>query len=364
MLLQKLSRIAISILVGWRSVVALQVRILPSNGLLRSRRTIPTIKLCILQCQLEPKSEKTENFSPTIPILYESNRILIVDKPPGISHHDDGDEASGIVSRIRAQQGERLWGVHRLDKVTSGILIFAKDTTMASLLSNAFAEGAIQKFYVGISAKLKPKKKQGLVQGGMSRSRDKSWKLNRNPADSTKNFAKTRFFSVKLSSEIGNTATLNNKYTCILFRPYTGRTHQLRVAAKAMGIALLGDPIYKDGQGGTTEESTLRRTYLHAAGISIPSLDGEDEIYLWHPPPFDNLVSTKPLQAALEKLMKKHCDVPGILGAMNVLYWTSTQNICWLSSFITSCQICGFGVRLDVLGTVEALVAGAIPRGL
>lgn len=311
MKLQRLSTIAVLFLVV-RKIHALEVRS-RNHSPVRNASSDPRIKnneFRSLRCQSESNSDRVENPS-AIPILYESNRVLIIDKPPGISHHNDGEEESGIVSIIRQQQGQRLWGVHRLDRVTSGILIFAKDSNMASLLSHAFAEGAIQKVYVGTSAKLKPKKKQGWVQGGMSRSRDKSWILNRGHKDS-KNFAKTRFFTAKLSSEDNTT----NKYTCILFRPYTGRTHQLRVAAKAMGIALLGDPIYKDGQ--ILEETTFvpNRTYLHATGIAIPSLDGEDEINLWHSPPFDGLVGKKSLHTVLDKLMRKHCDVSGILKAM------------------------------------------------
>jgi tRNA pseudouridine32 synthase/23S rRNA pseudouridine746 synthase len=320
---KKFSRIIVSFLVVTKSLHALvsltpkHVRNLSSISF--SERRIGTCQFQKFQCQSESNRDPTENISteniPKIPILYESDRILIIDKPPGISHHNDGDETSGIVTFIRQQQRQRLWGVHRLDRVTSGILIFAKDATMASLLSNAFAEGKIKKIYVGISAKLKPKKKQGWVQGGMSRSRDKSWKLNRGSQKDSKKFAKTRFFTVKLSSEGDNTESAN-KYTCILFRPYTGRTHQLRVAAKAMGIALLGDPIYKDGQASEESTSPPTRTYLHATGIAIPSLDGEDEINLWHPPPFDSLLESDSLHAVLEKLMKNHCDVPGIVSAM------------------------------------------------
>jgi tRNA pseudouridine32 synthase/23S rRNA pseudouridine746 synthase len=234
---------------------------------------------------------------------------LIIDKPHGIAHHDDENGNPGIISLVRQQRKQRIWGVHRLDRVTSGILILAKDVDMASLLSNAFAEGKIQKVYVGISAKRKPKKKQGWVQGSMTRSRDKSWKLNRTQKE-RKKFAKTRFFTAKLFDG------KESRYTCILFRPYTGRTHQLRVAAKSMGIALLGDPIYKDGKDSFGMEPS--RTYLHATGICIPSMDGETPcIDLWHPPPFDDLLGGESaLESVLGKLMIKYCDVQGIIDSM------------------------------------------------
>lgn len=268
----------------------------------------------------ESSSDETSVFSidhldsiPDIPILYESDRILIVEKPSGISHHNEEPDVPGIVTVVRHQQQKRLWGVHRLDKVTSGILVFAKDADMASHFMTAFADSKIQKIYVGVSAKLKPKKKQGWVKGGMSRSRDKSWKLNRDPKDK-ENFAKTRFFTAKLftneSDEVPDDPT-TRKYTCILFRPFTGRTHQLRVAAKSMGIALLGDPIYKDGKDDIVSE----RTYLHASGISIPTLDSEPEINLWNPPPFESLAGKSELDNVLSTLMHKHCDLTNLLEA-------------------------------------------------
>lgn len=146
----------------------------------------------------------------------------------------------------------------------------------------------------------------------MSRSRGKSWKLNRGP-QFKENFAKTRFFTTKLvpdeSGEVQDEST--RKFTCILFRPFTGRTHQLRVAAKSMGIAWLGDLIYKDGQDNIVSD----RTFLHASGISIPSTACEAEINLWNPPPFESLAGKSEVDSVLSVLMHKHCDVPTLLEA-------------------------------------------------
>eukprot|EP00547_Thalassionema_nitzschioides_P005495 CAMPEP_0194206094 /NCGR_PEP_ID=MMETSP0156-20130528/5210_1 /TAXON_ID=33649 /ORGANISM="Thalassionema nitzschioides, Strain L26-B" /LENGTH=273 /DNA_ID=CAMNT_0038932523 /DNA_START=290 /DNA_END=1111 /DNA_ORIENTATION=- len=234
----------------------------------------------------------------TIPILYESERILIIQKPPGIPHHTSTKKNSttlGIIHRIREQQKRRLWGVHRLDQVTSGILVLAKDSDMASQLTRLFAQHNITKYYVGISQKPPKKKKQGWVVGGMQKGRNKSWLLTRGEP---KNMARTRFFTTRMSHNLSLAHV-----TCILFRPYTGKTHQLRVAAKAMGIPLWGDPIYSDG---TLDKNC--RTHLHACGIQIPALEDQANITLWNPPTFldvDNLALSK----AIGKLMRKHASV-------------------------------------------------------
>jgi tRNA pseudouridine32 synthase/23S rRNA pseudouridine746 synthase len=288
-------------------------------------------------CNADVASNNNNNDNiDSIPILYESNRLLIVNKPEGIAHHNEKDnnnnETLGIVNVVRQQHGQRLWGVHRLDRVTSGILVFAKDAAMAQALSASFATpGDIRKVYVGISAKRPTKKKQGWVQGGMTRSRDKSWKLMRSSSTNTntntnttttRQFAKTRFFTAPFLTSTPTPTTddddddeQKHKYTCLLFRPYTGKTHQLRVAAKSMGLALLGDPIYKDGGAGAEVEAP-RRTYLHASGIELPPLDGHDSVCLWTPPPFEDLVK----ESVISNLMTKHCDVPGILKAMEQTY--------------------------------------------
>ena len=320
--------------------------------------------------QPQPQAPSVGTRSTTLfPILFESPRVLVVRKPHGISHHDEalasGSESKegtsesitpGVLRLLRKERqqlagkmGERLYGVHRLDKVTSGILVFAKDATTASILSEFFAEGKIQKIYFGLSAKKPKKKKQGLVQGGMTRSRNKSWRLVRKPTNgqknTTENFAKTRFFSTGLNAtgiddarKTSLTDSIANVKTVTMFRPYTGKTHQLRVAAKAMGIPLLGDPIYKDGNAKKSENAvmTTTRTMLHASGIHIPEFLDEAEINVWCPPTFffdcevgENKDSTNgdhavrallsdALEMAVEKLMMKNCDVHGILETMSL----------------------------------------------
>jgi tRNA pseudouridine32 synthase/23S rRNA pseudouridine746 synthase len=296
-----------------------------------------------------------------IPILFESDRLLVVNKPSGIPHHDDDDQNPGMVTRLRLahnqnhnqqqnkSQSQRLYGVHRLDRVTSGILLLAKDAEMAAELSQAFREGAVSKYYVGISGKKPSKKKQGLVQGYMERSRQKSWILTRGDQErsgsssGSSSMAKTRFFTAGVSpmnEEFGLKSDLVGVVpkTCLLFRPYTGKTHQLRVAAKSVGLPLLGDAIYRDGGGGggtknhqnqnhphtststsTSTSSTRIRTLLHATAIHVELKDGP--LTIWSPPPFADLLwqaEDASLEPVLETLMEKHCDVPAILEAMKL----------------------------------------------
>ena len=169
-----------------------------------------------------------------------------MDKPPGIAVQNEKDQP-GILPLVCKQLGaERLWLVHRLDKVTSGILILAKSSRSAAYFGQLFETKAIEKFYLAITDK-KPKKKQGTIKGGMSKVRDGKWKLTKQ----AENFAHSQFFSFSVAPNL----------RLFLVKPLTGKTHQIRVALKSLGSPILGDTLYK---GGSAE-----RTYLHAYGIKF-----------------------------------------------------------------------------------------------
>lgn len=171
----------------------------------------------------------------------------MINKPQGIGFHNHADEL-GIFTIVKKQtQLEELYPIHRLDKVTSGILIFAKNHETATELGAQFENKTVQKYYLAISAK-RPSKKQGTIKGDMVRSRRSSWKL----VKSTINPAVTQFFSYSISSGL----------RLFILKPLTGKTHQIRVALKSIGSPICGDPIYASG-------NDFDRTYLHAYQIKF-----------------------------------------------------------------------------------------------
>ena len=174
--------------------------------------TLPSIRLCCcLLLSLLPQyassfarpsssSHSSSIITPTdvnFPILYENDHLLAICKPPHIPHHDDPESNQlGIMSLIRHQQQQqqqqssssstlfsyphRLYGVHRLDRVTSGILLLAKNSDTANKLVNKFKEKQVTKYYMAISGKKPRKKKQGWVKGNMVLGRRGSYKLVNN----------------------------------------------------------------------------------------------------------------------------------------------------------------------------------------
>lgn len=181
-----------------------------------------------------------QNLQP-FAVIGQTADWLAIHKPAGIGMHSEDGEA-GLVVLAEQQFDYPLWPVHRLDKVTSGIILLAKNASAAARLSALFAEHKIQKYYLAQSAQ-KPKKKQGWVKGDMSKGRNGSWLLQR----SSNNPAITRFIS-----HFDEQA----QKRLFLLKPLTGRTHQLRVALKSLGSAIDGDSRY----GGDNAD----RTYLHA----------------------------------------------------------------------------------------------------
>lgn len=184
-----------------------------------------------------------------IEIIYHHQNFIIIDKPCGVSVHKDDAEIG--LTQIVAQQLNvpQVWLVHRLDKVTSGLLILALNETAAAEFSNLFAQHLIHKTYLALS-EFKPKKKQGLIIGDMQKSRRGAWKLTQH----RENPAITRFTSVSCEPNL----------RLFVLHPQTGKTHQLRVAMKSLGSPILGDELY----GGKNGEK-IDRTYLHAYALDF-----------------------------------------------------------------------------------------------
>lgn len=182
-----------------------------------------------------------------ITVVYQHSDFIVIDKPVGISVHKDQQEA-GLPDLVARQLGfPLLWLVHRLDKITSGLLILARNSQAAAELSNLFQKHQIEKHYIALSGE-KPKKKQGLIIGDMQKTRNGSWKLSH----SRENPAITRFNSV--SCEPG--------LRLFHLMPKSGKTHQIRVAMKSIGSPILGDQRYGD-------KTALDRTYLHAYALKF-----------------------------------------------------------------------------------------------
>jgi tRNA pseudouridine32 synthase / 23S rRNA pseudouridine746 synthase len=169
-------------------------------------------------------------------------------KSTGLSFHQENGK-SGLMDLARQlTQENNLFPVHRLDQMTSGLVLVARHAHAAHNFGHLFTQGKIEKHYLALSAKA-PRKKQGWIKGSHVKGRNGSWRLGPMPSPEELNPA-----PVAITQFISTAAQTGHRL--FILRPHTGRTHQLRVAMKSLGSPILGDDRY----GGAHAD----RGYLHA----------------------------------------------------------------------------------------------------
>ncbi len=186
---------------------------------------------------------------PKLPIIYEDEHVLVVNKPSGLLSIAKGE----YCPEPTLEDYGRL--VHRLDRDTSGVVILAKDPATERMLRKQFQDRKTHKTYYAVVTGT-PKLSAALIDLPISR-----------------NLKHPTTFQVSQNGKPSQTyyqvlQTKNGK-SLLELKPTTGRTHQLRVHLKYLGTPILGDPVYGDA-------SSAPRLMLHAKSleITIPSPEG------------------------------------------------------------------------------------------
>jgi len=227
-------------------------------------------------------------------IIAQTPDFVVVTKDADVNFHDEGNIGEGLFSQVKTfllseSICDELYPIHRLDKMTSGLIIFAKNLACAQTFNELFKSHLVEKYYLAISDK-KPKKKQGLIKGDMSKSRRGMFKLLR----TQNNPAITQFFSYPLSSG----------KRLYLLKPHSGKTHQLRVALSSIAAPICGDPLYypkADSPKAEAHTSKVQRGYLHAYALRFQY---KNECYEFVSPPADGELF---LQTAVAEQLQAIC---------------------------------------------------------
>jgi 23S rRNA pseudouridine1911/1915/1917 synthase len=226
----------------------------------------------------EPVAEATD-----LPIVYEDEDLIVIDKPAGlVVHPAPGHESGTLVNALIAHCGTSLSGiggvrrpgiVHRLDKDTSGLIVVAKNDAAHQGLTAQFADhgrtGPLERAYAALVWGL-PQPRTGTIRANLARSRFHREKIAV-VSDASGRHAVTHYAVLEAYPDAA----------LVQCRLETGRTHQIRVHMAHCGHPLLGDPVY--GGGFRTKAarlapdaraalSALGRQALHAAllGFSHP----------------------------------------------------------------------------------------------
>ncbi len=203
--------------------------------------------------------------------VYENSDFIIVTKSAGVNFHSE--EEAGFVVQMSQQLGIPLFPVHRLDKMTSGLVIFAKSSTIAAEFGKMFENREVEKYYLAISIR-KPKKKQGWIKADMGAARRGDYKL----LSTMDNPAITQFIS----------CALRTHERFFLVKPHTGKTHQIRVALKSLGSPIAGDDRYAHADEAKKED----RGYLHAYALRF-TLYGEPFSFVSSPHQGERFLSSE-----------------------------------------------------------------------
>lgn len=167
-------------------------------------------------------------------IIFENEAFVAVNKPSGLLSVPDR-EGKGITLKqwLQERYGE-IWTIHRLDKDTSGIILFAKDEQSHKYLSRLFEHREVEKYYTGLVHGV-PANKSGSVDAAiMEHPVKKGWMI-------THKKGKPALTDYTVIESFGN-------YSLIRFRIHTGRTHQVRVHMKHIGHPIVCDPLYGNGE--------------------------------------------------------------------------------------------------------------------
>ena len=213
--------------------------------------------------------------------IYEDQFLLMIDKPAGLPVLPDGwEKNSAYLVRMLEEQFGKIFIVHRLDKITSGVMVFARDAETHRALNFQFETHEAQKIYHAI-VEGNPKWEEKTVKYPLRANvghKHRTVVDNKNGKPS-----ETRFRVIKRYAE----AALAEA------KPLTGRTHQIRVHAYALGHPLVEDVLY-----GARDQYGIGRPMLHAQSLSFIHPSSNERVKYSAPRPADFEEALKIIGAA------------------------------------------------------------------
>jgi len=231
-------------------------------------------------------------------IVFENDDFIAINKEPGmLTIPDRHDDTQLSLYKILNQKYDKIFIVHRLDRETSGLILFAKNERTHKYLSQLFEKRNIEKKYLGIVRGSVPEKEGSINQPIMEHPVKKGMMvINKKGKSSLTNYQLLEDYGI---------------YSLVEFEIQSGRTHQIRIHTKALGHPIICDEMYGDGkpvflssfkkkyrlsQDELEERPMISRLGLHSFSLHFKDVNGED-FFIEAPLPKD-------MKALLQQLKK------------------------------------------------------------
>ena len=205
-------------------------------------------------------------------ILYHDKYLVAVHKPAGLLVHRsmiDRHETRFALQMVRNQVGQHVYPVHRLDKPTSGVLLFALSPEVAKVVGEQFTAHTVEKTYHAVVRGYVDE--SGVIDYALKeeldKKSDKQAKLDKEAQDAVTVYK--RLATVELNQAVGRYHTA--RYSLVQLKPKTGRKHQLRRHLKHIFHPIVGDTTHGDGKQNQffREHLACHRLLLQASSLSL-----------------------------------------------------------------------------------------------
>lgn len=213
-----------------------------------------------------------------LPILYQDDYIVVIDKPSGLLVHRsmiDKHETRFALQLVRDQIGQYVYPVHRLDKPTSGVLVMALSAEIAAQLTEQFSQKIIQKKYIALVRGYTPESDRidYPLKEMLDKMTDKKAQQDKEAQEAVTDY-KT-LWQGEIPIAVGRYPS--SRYSLVSLMPQTGRKHQLRRHMKHIFHPIVGDTTHGDGKHNNMfrEQFNLERLLLVAKEMTF-----EHPVYL------------------------------------------------------------------------------------